>query len=142
MEGIIQREYDKFRIKNGLPTQWVKNISDDEMHAIYFGEYWLPNCPYIKKGLNLSYFDQCVNEGPHEATLLLQRSLHIHQDGIFGNETQAALEQITDMRQAILNYRACRAAFYKSLRNFQYFGKDWLARTERIKNASLKMAGV
>jgi hypothetical protein len=39
MDGIIQREYDKLRLAQGLPTRWVKNIDPQEVRTIYRAEY-------------------------------------------------------------------------------------------------------
>src|ERR1700728_3806781 len=84
MHGIIQREYDRYRKSKGLPLQWVKNISVDEQNEIYWTEYWLPHCPDLPPGLDLSFFNIAVNGGPTRATHLLQRALGVGDDGICG----------------------------------------------------------
>lgn len=142
MDGIIQREYDSFRRRNDLPLQSVRHISGDEMRTIYFNEYWLPHCPVLVPGLDLSFFDQAVNEGQHEAVILLQRSLAIHADGVWGAQTDDAVigaERIP--RQLIINYSNHRANFYRGLKNFRFFGADWLRRTNEIEAQSLAMVG-
>lgn len=142
MEGILQREYDKYRRKIGLPLQWVKLISDEEMHDIYYNEYWLPHCPMLAPGLNLSFFDQCVNEGPREAILLLQRAMAIHADGIWGNETENAVKRANLTPGTIIqNYTNDRMRFYRSLKNYRYFGHDWIHRSTTIEKHSLAMIG-
>ena len=140
MEGIIQREYDRYRSAHNLPHQWVKNISTDEMHDIYFGEYWLPHCPVLPAGLDLSFFDLCVNGGPMRATHTLQVALGIHADGQWGPQTAGAVKTIKDIEIAIRAYSTERERFYRSLTNFKYFGRDWIGRTERCEVASVKMA--
>src|SRR5271156_5648561 len=60
--GIIQKEYDAKRRQWGLPTQWVKNITQSEVRTIYYTDYWLPYGPQLPAGLDLECFDQCVNE--------------------------------------------------------------------------------
>jgi lysozyme family protein len=91
-KGIIQREYDRFRRSKGLPLQSDYLMSDDEVREIYWTEYWLPHCPSIAPGLDLSFFDNCVNEGPLRAIVLLQRALGITADGQWGPRTQAAVD--------------------------------------------------
>lgn len=140
MEGIIQREYDRYRSAHHQPLQWVKLISDDEMHDIYFGEYWLPHCPALPAGLDLTFFDLCVNGGPLRAIVTLQRALGIHDDGQWGPQTADAITKIQSVTRIIQNYAAERERFYRSLRTFQYFGADWVGRTHRCLAASVVMA--
>ena len=140
MEGIIQREYDRYRRAHGLPLQWVKLISDDEMHDIYFGEYWVPHCPDLPPGLDLSFFDLCVNGGPLRAVVTLQRALGIRDDGQWGPQTAASITAIKSVTAVIQGYAYQREHFYRSLSTFKYFGKDWIGRTERCQMASAAMA--
>jgi lysozyme family protein len=140
MKGIIQREYDRYRSAHGLPHQWVKHISDDEVHDIYFGEYWLPHCPSLTAGVDLSYFDLCVNGGPMRATVTLQRAIGIHDDGQWGPKTVDAVAHIGDPVLVIQNFAAVRERFYRSLSTFRYFGAGWLSRTHRCAYKAISMA--
>lgn len=141
MKGIIQREYDAYRSAHNQPHQWVKNISDDELHDIYFSSYWLPHCPSLPVGLDLSYFDLCVNGGPLRATVELQRALEIVDDGQWGPLTTLAVTGAAhDIISAIKNYAIQREKFYRSLSTFKYFGSDWVGRTHRCESASITMA--
>lgn len=141
MHGIIQREYDKYRTSKGLPHQWVKNISIDEQNEIYWTEYWLPNCPNLPTGLDLSYFNIAVNGGPSRGTHLLQQSLGITADGVYGADTAHAVSAINpaDVRAIISKFASIEINWYRSLSAFKYFGKDWTGRAERCLAASLKM---
>jgi lysozyme family protein len=145
MKGIIQREYDAKRRQWGLPTQWVRKISDDEMRTIYYTDYWLPYCPHLPAGLDLEFFDLDVNGGPHRAVVTLQRALLITDDGMFGPATQAAVDTVVSKGQdAILSliesFKAQREAFYRALATFRYFGTDWIRRSEEIAKQGEAMA--
>jgi len=142
MEGIIQREYDRWRRARGLPTQWVRKIADDEMRTIYHDEYWLPDCPKLPAGLNLCVFDTNVNNGIHAGTVLLQRTLGISADGVWGAETDKTVAAIAaaDLQRLIQRFYTLRGRYYQSLRNFQYFGRDWMRRDLDIEKWALKMA--
>ena len=131
-DGIIQREYDLDRRSWGEPTQWVKNISPDEYRTIYYLKYWLPDCPKLYPGLDLEYFNMCVNGGPHRATVLLQQAIDVTADGVFGPVTLAAVKNLWGSQSVIDAYRADADAFYKALPTFRYFGKDWLRRDAEI----------
>lgn len=141
MHGIIQREYDRFRKSKGLPTQWVKNISIDEQNEIYWTEYWLPHCPLLPAGLDLSFFNIAVNAGPGEATRLLQAALNILADGNWGPQTNTAVVAIKpeDVPNLISTFDIDEEGWYRHLSKFQYFGKDWIGRAQRCRVASLKM---
>jgi lysozyme family protein len=140
-KGIIQREYDAYRKRNGLPLQSDYAMSDAEVSDIYFNEYWLPYCPLLSPGLDLSFFDNAVNEGPYTAIVLYQRALGVKDDGAFGPLTEAALAG-KDVRAVIKRYAQTRMSFYKSLSTFKYFGHGWTNRTNTIRDQSLEMVEV
>jgi lysozyme family protein len=143
--GIIQKEYDLKRRQWGLPTRWVKLISADEYRTIYYTDYWLPYGPELPAGLDLECFDQCVNEGSHRAIILLQIALKVTADGVFGPHTQAAIQAFVDSKTLPLlidRYKMAREAFYHALGTFQYFGKDWIRRSETIDKQADAMVTV
>jgi lysozyme family protein len=144
MYGIIQREYDLKRRQWSLPTQWVRNISQAEMHTIYFTDYWMPYCPKLWAGLNLEFFDLDVNGGCHRAVVTLQRVLGITADGLWGPATDAAVTSLIaagNIPKSIADYKTQREAFYRSLSTFKYFGKDWIRRSEEVEAEAAKMDG-
>jgi lysozyme family protein len=139
MCGIIQREYDAWRKHQNLPARDVRLLTEDEGHAIYQQNYWLPECPQLPQGLDMQYFDEAVNTGTSEATKVLQHILGITADGEWGTETDEAVANIADVAVAVRAFTARRLAVYREMRGFQYFGKDWTRRTMEIGNAALAM---
>lgn len=142
MHGIIQREYDRYRKSKGLAHRWVRYISTDEQNEIYWTEYWLPHCPYLPAGLDLSFFNIAVNGGPGEATRLLQQALGIYIDGNWGPETDGAVAEIlsADVPRLIKSFGSDEENWYRHLSKFQYFGNDWIGRAERCELVSIAMA--
>lgn len=138
-DGIIQREYDKYRQSGGEPLQSVYLASTDEVNDIYYTNYWLPHCPQLQTGLDLCFFDQCVNEGPFEAIKLLQRALGITADGLWGDQTLAAVKAIANVPNIISAYSQARKNFYISLPRYRYFGAGWIRRTNDIQIAATSM---
>lgn len=139
--GIIQREYDLWRKGHGLPVQDVRNLKAEEGVAIYQISYWLPHAPSLPPGLNLGFFDEAVNTGPFEAIKVLQSALGVDSDGIWGPQTSAAVTLAADkLEDSIKAFVARRAAVYREMRGFEYFGKDWLNRTNEIGSQMLVMA--
>lgn len=139
MWGIIQREYDRKRRQWGLPTQWVKNISRDEMRTIYYTDYWMPHCPALHPGLALEFFDLDVNGGPHRAVMTLQRVLGLYPDGVWGPKTDAAVAAITDQAKVVRAFMDERERFYHSLSTFKFFGKGWIRRSQEIETDAEKL---
>ena len=68
MDGITAAEYNRYRWRNGEAAQDVRLISQVEGRDIYTSDYWLPRSPGLSPGLDLSWFDTCVNCGPGGAT--------------------------------------------------------------------------
>jgi lysozyme family protein len=140
MCGIIQREYDIYRKSKGLPLQDVRHLTRDEGADIYYNSYWLPECPRLPSGLDMQFFDEAVNAGPGAATLILQRALGITADRAWGPQTDAAVKGITNVVSTINSFTSHRADYYRGLRGFQYFGTDWIRRTQEIGAEAVKMA--
>lgn len=139
MDGIIQSEFNRYCDENHLAHTSVINITQTEGYTIYWQSYWLPRCPGLKPGANLVYFDTNVNEGPGEATKILQVALGISNDGIWGPATQAAVDGISDVVTFIQAFTARREAVYRMLPGFGEFGTDWIRRSVEIGNQAQAM---
>lgn len=140
MDGIIQSEYNMYCRQHGLPQQSVRGITQSQGQDIYVNEFWLPNCVLLPAGLDLAYFDSDVNEGGKEATRILQVALGLHNDGIWGPATNAAVHTISNLTNVIEAFTARRKEVYRETSGFQYFGTDWIRRATEIGNESLAMA--
>lgn len=135
--GITQREYDKWRLAQGLPTIDVWTADDAAISKIYHDDYWLPFGDQFPVGLDYLYFDMAVNAGPHRAAVLLQRALGVVDDGKIGPKTMAALS-VADPVQLITGFDDAKRKFYRSL-NQQRFIKGWLNRCDHVRANALKM---
>jgi lysozyme family protein len=142
MCGITQREYDAFRKHNHLATRPVQFLSEAEGHTIYYDSYWCPHSGSLPPGLDLSFFDSAVNEGSTEAIRILQFTLGLVNDGIWGPKTAAAVSTIAPGAAAacIRDFTARRQEVYRESKGFVYFGRDWLARAARIEQSGLEIA--
>ena len=130
--GIIQTEYDTYRLKRGLPSQSVALISNSEIVDIYRTEYWLPaQCDKLPAGVDVIHFDVAVNSGPREAAILLQRSIGATVDGIIGQHTLDKVNSL-DARSVVGEYVQKRSDYYVDIVEkdvFQMeFLKGWLRR--------------
>ena len=136
MRGIIQRVYDGFRDARKLPRQDVRKISHDELVTIYRANYWnLIRGDELAAGFDQEIFDFCVNSGPKQAVVSMQRVLGIPIDGHFGAVTMAALQRVSP-EKFITDYMNERRRFLKNLKTFWRFGKGWLSRCDGIEAAA------
>lgn len=104
--GITQATYDVWRRSNGLPTRPVREISMDEVRAIYRTRYWEPiRGDELPPPLALATFDLAVNSG-------------------VGLARKALREAGGDWRRLI----AWRIEFLTSLPHWATFGKGWMRR--------------
>lgn len=141
--GVLQRVYDSWRRSKGLIPRSVKLIEMDEVRAIYKENYWdLVKGDKLPIGIDYLVFDACINSGPHQAVLWLQRAINaLHDanrlltvDGSIGAMTLDYVDDV-DPIKLIDNYLDQRLGFMKVIRNkathellWKYFGKGWDAR--------------
>ncbi len=140
MCGITHREYDLWRKGHSLPTQDVIHITKDEGYAIYRIGYWLPHGPTLQPGLDLFFLDTAVNMGSTRAIKLLQASLGITPDGLWGPVTTGAVAAIKDPIPYIRDEEQRRQRLYESFGGFSRFGRGWLSRDHRMADIATKMA--
>ena len=139
--GIIQRVYDAYRTRVGMPAQSVKQISRPEVEAIYRASYWdLGKCGSLPDGVDYVVFDGCVNSGVKQSIKWLQRALAVKDDGIIGPATIAAAKAYPD--HALLVEKICdlRLKFLQALSTWSTFGRGWSRRVARVRNVGKVMA--
>lgn len=139
--GITQREFNAWCVLHNAAHSDVWACSDDTVDQIYYHQYWMPYGDALRKGLDLLFFDMCVNTGMHQATLLLQRGLKVTDDGHFGLVTMQACREHQDLPKLLKDIHARRQRFYKSLRGFRKYGKGWTRRDDECLAAALHMVG-
>ena len=70
----------------------------------------------------------------------MQRAAGVAEDGAIGPVTLAAVRAMpaTDVIRVLADLHR---SYYATLANFGWFGRGWLARTERREKAALEAAG-
>lgn len=143
--GITQGEYNIWRHHAGLSLESVRLIRPTEYRSIYWQSYWMPRCPLVPHGLDLSLFNINVNGGPGRGTRLIQQILGIPADGIWGPQTTTALAEAEDIRSLIVAFHDDERKFYAAIiahdPSQAKFSHDWFGRNDRCEKASLAMAG-
>ncbi len=139
MMGILQREYDAWRRNHGLPQQWVKYITDDEITAIYLDQFWRPILgDKLPPGVDLVVWDAGVNCGISMAAKKLQKVLGLAMDGHVGQITVDAANR-ADQAQLIRDFSDAREVYHRQIKTFWKFGKGWIERTRRVETKALAM---
>lgn len=135
--GITQTTYNEYRDSIGEPRNPVKEITDIEVSEIYESRYWNAcHCDDLSDELAICVFDTAVNTGNSRAIKLLQATLDIDTDGIFGANTSKAIEG-ADQKSLAFEYLARRMRFYENLAaqnpSQQKFLKGWTNRVNQLK---------
>ncbi len=119
MHGVIQREYDAWRRKQGKRIRPVRRIEDVELREIYRSEYWdAMDCDGLTAGMDLCVFDAAVNSGVARARAWCGQAQEI--------------EAFCDLRLAFLQGLG---------RLWRVFGAGWRRRIAGIRNQAHLMAG-
>lgn len=132
-KGVTQKVYDIWRINEGLKTQSVKLIRQDEIGSIYRQDYWNAcKCDTLPVGVDYCVFDFAVNSGVSRAKKFLQRALNVQADGLIGPMTLNAAKAFPakDLIDKICN---SRLEFLRGLNTFPTFGKGWTRRVEEVR---------
>lgn len=119
MKGIIQREYNAWRKKQGKRARPVRQIDGTELRTIYREEYWdAVDCDSLPAGLDLCVFDAAVNSGVGRAKKWLEEASDI--------------DAFCDKRLAFLQGLG---------RLWRVFGAGWRRRVQDIREKAHLMAG-
>lgn len=131
--GVTQKTYDAYRDGRGLPRRPVKQITMDEVEAIY-KVYWDGAvCDALPRLAALTVFDHSINAGPVAAIKVLQRALGVTPDGVVGPQTRAAIRSF-QLHESELAERVCweRIRFYVDLAKNQRLRPNLLSWVHRV----------
>ena len=134
----------------GVSSKWfpevynqIMNCAPEELQGIlqnfYLGEFW--NSLYdqlLHEDTAIRLFDLGVNMGKVEAVKILQNTfnnlsnLKIGEDGKFGAGTLNAINHPPiDAQSFYVSYQNHAEAYYRTLPDFNTYGKGWLDRLYR-----------
>jgi lysozyme family protein len=135
--GITQKVYDGFRQGRGLAVRSVRELEDEEMRAIYQGQYWVPpRCDDLMTPLDFVQFDTAVNMGVSRAVKFLQQAVGAEPDGQFGRQTKECVAGC-DAGKALVDYCQVREDFYRRLAQrkpeMAVFLTGWLNRLNALR---------
>ncbi|WP_299134556.1 glycosyl hydrolase 108 family protein [uncultured Tenacibaculum sp.] len=113
----------------------MRSLTKIEAHVLFKNEFWdKVRADEIKSQAVAEVIaDHAINANPRVTVRIVQRSLNkyfgknLAVDGVVGYKT---IEAINSVNQTKLFEKIAqeRIAYYKRLRDFQYFGKSWTGR--------------
>jgi len=116
----VAREWGYTGSMQDLPESTARNIAHDS--------YWYPaHCEDLPDAIRFDVFDAAYNEGVREALMLIQRTVGVSPDGVFGPATAAAVAAL-DPERCVRLFNAKRLRFYTSLPGWVHDGAGWANR--------------
>lgn len=138
-KGVTQGAYDRWRTGQGLPTRSVRSLTVAEYTKLYKTDFWdMVRGDELPAGLDCAMFDYCVNSGPKQPAVDLQRVLGVPVDGVIGPTTMGALRE-ADISATINTLCDLRLKFMRGLKNWKDNKTGWPRRVAHIREVSLGM---
>jgi lysozyme family protein len=127
--GIGELKGTKYGISAmSYPHIEIKNMTLAQAKEIYKRDFW-DRFGVLKLAgwIQFMLFDAAVNHGPGNAVRMLQRALHVIDDGHIGPVTIIAVSK-TDTNTLLRRFAAERLLFMSQLRAWDRFGRGWVSR--------------
>jgi len=137
MKGITLKVFQEYKRNNHLSSEDLRNISDEDIQAIYRQNYWNPVFGnLLNSGCDYLLFDFAVNAGVGRSVKTLQQVVGTNVDGVMGNQTLMAANAI-DASALIIDFSNAKIKFYEDIvmarPNQNVFLKGWLNRVNSVK---------
>ena len=127
--------------KRSYPGLSIKDLTRDEVIAIYRRDFWAPlRCPDLPPAVAFVVFDGGVNQGTTAAALDLQKAARVAQDGVIGPQTLEAV-RAADPPELLVRVIAARSVRYAFTRNLSTFAEGWYLRLARASFFAFHLSG-
>jgi len=135
-QGVTQRVYTAWRLKNGKLARDVFVMEAGERDAIYYQNYGLKvRFDELPPGVDLVLLDGAINSGPSQSIKWAQRALNLNADGVLGDVTMQRIQDHPDHDKLIEGICFRRMAFLRGLKTFYHFGGGWTSRVSQLKKS-------
>jgi len=136
--GVTKRTYDEFH-GTDIDEEGMRKLKKSDVEPIYRSNYWNRcRCQDLPSGVDWAVFDFAVNAGTGRAAKALQQAVEAEQDGSIGPLTLMKVKdhEVVNIINRIAIYRE---QFYRSLSNFDTFGKGWIRRNDETRRQAIHM---
>ena len=136
--GVTKRTYDEYH-GTDIDEEGMRQLTKADVEPIYRRNYWdRCRCQDLASGLDWAVFDFAVNAGTGRAARTLQKAVEAEQDGSIGPLTLMLVNK--QQSENVINRIAVyREEFYRSLSNFDVFGRGWLRRNDETRKKALAL---
>jgi lysozyme family protein len=111
-----------------MTAQQIRDLTPVTAAPIYYREYWVPmHCDDLPDWAAWVALDCAVNQGVHEAALILQCAAGVAVDGVIGPQTIGAVAR-ADPKQFLAAFTAARDIAYSNSQSWQRYGEGWVRR--------------
>jgi len=132
--GVTMATWEMY-VERKSNIQEMRSLTHADVEPLYRRLFWDRLwCDKMPAGIDYLLFDFAVNAGVSKCVMLLQEAVGAHVDGRMGPLTFAAT--VThDADDLIDKFSLAKEKHYRSLSNFDVYGKGWLNRiaTARIE---------
>ena len=136
--GVTKRTYDEYH-GTDVTEDEMKALTKADVEPIYRRNYWNRcRCQDLASGIDWAVFDFAVNAGTGRAAKTLQRAVGAEEDGSIGPLTLMLVKK-HESTNVINRMAVYREDFYRSLSNFDHFGKGWLRRNDETREQALAL---
>lgn len=138
--GVTQGTYNAYRKDHGLPWNPVKQITKQEVLAIYEERYWKPSrAAWLKWPLNLAVMDVAVNSGVGRSNQFLNEAFGLPKSTMWNPKLS---DLVHDADPAAIARKVCdrREQFFRSIASSKptmaKFLKGWLNRLNSLRKTA------
>ncbi len=120
----------------------IANLTLDEAKSLYRRDYWdRISGDRLPAALALLTFDAAINNGSERAISWLQSIVHVERDGVIGQNTLAAVDQLANAPNGITalcgEFLTQRLMFMTTLATWKTFGLGWARRLFKLSLETL-----
>lgn len=125
---------------NTYPDLDIKNLTIQDATEIYIRDFLKPlKAETYHDGVAYQLLDLAAHSGVVRAKRLLQRALHVKQDGIIGPKTLGRMKEYTEAGMIMLII-AARIDFMSDLSVWKTFSRGWMKRmVENLKYGAVDL---
>lgn len=137
--GVTQMTWDA-AVDQGIVSGDMQDAKVDDFITIYHVNYWnAMQCDAMPPGVDLMLFNDGTLSGVGHTIKLLQRCVHVDNDGMIGPMTKAAIAAVPTLDLIDRLYTADET-YLSHLANAPQFIKGWTRRENYMRGVARQLA--